>query len=113
MSSSSTGDERRLVRPHSELDRSREATIGIFCIIGASTSQLFFFKSNPPSFSSFFVILCELSKLPFVLFLVRVALTSISRLTATYPLGNLMARYLPKRRVLGVNLNPGKFSIKG
>lgn len=159
MSSSSTGDGRRLVWPQPELDWSREATIGssalcctlsagfavkadsllsqsqavpttddpslptltfrvvvlgsIFCIIGASTSQLFFFKSNPPSFSSFFVILCKLSKPPVVLLLVRVALTSVSLLTATYPLGNIMARYLPKRRVLGVNLNPGKFSIKG
>lgn len=82
-------------------------------MIGASTSQLFFFKSNPPSFSSFFVILCEVSNFPFVLSIVRVALTSVSLLTATYPLGNIMARYLPKRRVLGVNLNPGNFSIKG
>ncbi|KAL7415982.1 OPT oligopeptide transporter protein-domain-containing protein [Mrakia frigida] len=61
----------------------------IFCIIGASTSQLFFFKSNPPNFSSFFVIL------------------------SSYPLGNAMARFLPNRRVrfLG-ELNPGPFSIK-
>lgn len=29
----------------------------ILCIFGASISQLFFFKSNAPSFSSFFIIL--------------------------------------------------------
>jgi len=41
------------------------------CILGAAISQLFFFKSNAPSFSSFFIILIAL------------------------PLGKLFARFLP------------------
>ncbi|WVR09034.1 OPT family small oligopeptide transporter [Kwoniella sp. DSM 27419] len=62
-----------------------------FCILGASASQIFYFKSNAPSFSSYFVVL------------------------ATYPLGHLMAneRLIPRgKRVLGWELNPGRFSIK-
>ncbi|OCF40952.1 OPT family small oligopeptide transporter [Kwoniella heveanensis CBS 569] len=62
-----------------------------FCILGASASQVFYFKSNAPSFSSYFVIL------------------------ATYPLGHLLAneRLIPRgKRVLGWELNPGRFSIK-
>lgn len=53
--------------------------------------MVFYFKSNAPSFSSYFVIL------------------------ATYPLGRFMAneRFFPRRwRVLGVEINPGPFSIK-
>jgi hypothetical protein len=52
---------------------------------------MFYFKSNSPSFSSYFVIL------------------------ATYPLGHLMAseKLVARNRMfLGVNLNPGPFSIK-
>jgi hypothetical protein len=30
----------------------------------------------------------------------------------TYPLGKLAARWLPSRRLLGLELNPGPFSIK-
>ncbi|GAA5824811.1 hypothetical protein JCM5353_006907 [Sporobolomyces roseus] len=53
------------------------------CILGAAISQLFFFKSNAPSFSSFFIILIAL------------------------PLGKLFARYLPE------SLNhPAPFSKK-
>jgi hypothetical protein len=62
-----------------------------FCLLGASASQVFYFKSNAPSFSSYFVIL------------------------ATYPLGHFMAnkRVLPRGKTfLGVQLNPGPFSIK-
>lgn len=54
--------------------------------------QLFFYKSNSPSFSSYFVILVSL------------------------PIGRWMARTLPKRRVhvfrWSFDLNPGPFSIK-
>ncbi|GAA5961932.1 hypothetical protein JCM21900_001152 [Sporobolomyces salmonicolor] len=54
----------------------------ILCVLGASVSQLFFFKSNAPSFSSFFIILIA------------------------YPLGRWMERILPER------LNPGPFNKK-
>jgi hypothetical protein len=63
----------------------------IFCVMGASASQVFYFKSNAPSFSSYFVIL------------------------VTYPLGHLLAdeRVIGRNaRFLGFQLNPGKFSIK-
>ncbi|WVQ81284.1 OPT family small oligopeptide transporter [Cryptococcus sp. DSM 104549] len=62
-----------------------------FCILGASASQVFYFKSNAPSFSSYFVVL------------------------ATYPLGHLLAseKLVPRgKKVFGWELNPGKFSIK-
>ncbi|GAA6003702.1 hypothetical protein JCM10207_003554 [Rhodosporidiobolus poonsookiae] len=54
----------------------------VLCVFGAAVSQLFFFKSNAPSFSSFFVILIS------------------------FPLGKWMDRLLPD------NLNPGPFSKK-
>lgn len=59
--------------------------------MGAAASTIFYFKSNAPSFSSYFVIL------------------------ATYPLGHLLAneRIIPRHmRVFGIDLNPGRFSIK-
>ncbi|ORX39348.1 OPT oligopeptide transporter protein-domain-containing protein [Kockovaella imperatae] len=62
-----------------------------FCLLGASASQIFYFKSNAPSFSSYFIIL------------------------ATYPLGHGLAneRFIPRgQRFLGLELNPGPFSIK-
>ncbi|GFZ47101.1 hypothetical protein JCM24511_04843 [Saitozyma sp. JCM 24511] len=62
-----------------------------FCILGASASQVFYFKSNAPSFSSYFVVL------------------------ATYPLGHFLSneRFVPRGKwVLGMELNPGRFSIK-
>jgi hypothetical protein len=62
-----------------------------FCILGASASMIFYFKSNAPTFSSYFVIL------------------------ATYPLGRLMAseRFIKRgKRVWGLELNPGEFGIK-
>jgi len=52
---------------------------------------VFYFKSNAPKFSSYFIIL------------------------STYPLGHLLAneRILKRgRKVLGVDLNPGEFSVK-
>ncbi|PWN48094.1 hypothetical protein IE53DRAFT_212756 [Violaceomyces palustris] len=71
----------------------RALVIGtVFCVIGAAISQLFFYKSNSPSFSSYFVIL------------------------VTLPLGKWLARRLPDRRIgigrLSFELNPGPFSIK-
>ncbi|CED83030.1 Sexual differentiation process protein ISP4 [Phaffia rhodozyma] len=60
----------------------------VFCILGAASSQLFYFKSNPPSFSSYFVIL------------------------ASHPLGKFMAAYLPRKKLMGFSLNPGPFNIK-
>jgi hypothetical protein len=63
----------------------------VFCLLGASASQVFYFKSNAPSFSSYFVIL------------------------ATYPLGHLLANERIVRRgsrLFGIQLNPGPFSIK-
>lgn len=64
----------------------------LFTVLGAGMSQLFFYKSNAPSFSSYFVIL------------------------VTLPLARWMARVLPDRQVniLGFrfNLNPGPFSVK-
>lgn len=62
-----------------------------FCILGAAASMVFYFKSNAPGFSSYFVIL------------------------ATYPIGHIMAseRLIPRdKRLLGINLNPGRFSVK-
>lgn len=66
------------------------------CILGASISQLFFFRSNAPSFSSFFITL------------------------VAYPLGQLLASILPEKKVkIGVGswswrvqLNPGPFTKK-
>lgn len=64
----------------------------LLCILGASVSQLFFFKSNAPSFSSFFIILIS------------------------FPLGKLLASTLPPIEccLFGqtFNLNPGPFSKK-
>lgn len=54
----------------------------ILCIVGASVSQLFFFKSNAPSFSSFFVILIA------------------------FPLGHALTHILPE------SLNTGPFNKK-
>jgi hypothetical protein len=53
------------------------------CLFGASVSQLFFFKSNAPSFSSFFIILLSL------------------------PLGRLAAATFPE------SINPGPFVSRG
>ncbi|KAI5475497.1 hypothetical protein MNV49_001311 [Pseudohyphozyma bogoriensis] len=66
----------------------------ILCIFGAAVSQLFFFKSNAPSFSSFFIILLA------------------------FPLGHLCANHLPDREYsffenrVRFSLNPGPFSKK-
>lgn len=64
----------------------------VFTVLGAGMSQLFFYKSNAPSFSTYFVIL------------------------VTLPLGRWLARMLPDRElsVMGwrLNLNPGPFSVK-
>jgi len=62
-----------------------------FCVMGAAASMMFYFKSNSPSFSSYFVIL------------------------ATYPIGNALASeklITRHKKVMGINLNPGPFSIK-
>lgn len=72
----------------------RAVVIGsFFAALGAAVAQLFFFKSNSPGFSAYFVILI------------------------TLPLGRWCARTLPERTIriplLGdVDLNPGDFSIK-
>ncbi len=63
------------------------------CVLGAAVSQLFFYKSNSPGFSAYFVILVSL------------------------PIGRWMARVLPAWTIripfLGdIDLNPGPFSIK-
>ncbi|WFD22648.1 hypothetical protein MEQU1_001322 [Malassezia equina] len=64
----------------------------LFTILGAGMSQLFFYKSNAPSFSSYFVIL------------------------VTLPLARWMAKVLPDRvvNIFGwrFQLNPGPFSVK-
>lgn len=44
--------------------------------------------SSAPSFSVYFIIL------------------------VSHPLGHLMARYLPQRKIMGVQLNPGEFNVK-
>ncbi|GAA5934611.1 hypothetical protein JCM3775_002003 [Rhodotorula graminis] len=54
----------------------------VLCVFGASVSQIFFFKSNAPSFSSFFIILLS------------------------FPLGRLSDRFFPERLV------PGPFGKK-
>ncbi|KAM0786339.1 hypothetical protein ACM66B_001811 [Microbotryomycetes sp. NB124-2] len=54
----------------------------ILCVLGAAVSQLFFFKSNAPSFSSFFIILIA------------------------FPLGHALTRVLPE------SLNTGPFNKK-
>ncbi|WWC91168.1 OPT family small oligopeptide transporter [Kwoniella dendrophila CBS 6074] len=62
-----------------------------FCLLGACSSMVFYFKSNAPQFSQYFVIL------------------------ATYPLGHFLAdeRIIPRgKKVLGWGLNNGPFSIK-
>ncbi|WRT69105.1 OPT family small oligopeptide transporter [Kwoniella shivajii] len=62
-----------------------------FCVLGACSSMVFYFKSNAPQFSQYFVIL------------------------ATYPLGHVLAneKMIPRgKSILGWELNPGKFSIK-
>lgn len=71
----------------------RAIAIGsFFCVMGAAISQLFFYKSNSPSFSSYFVILVSL------------------------PIGKWLARKLPDVAVQvgpwSFELNPGPFSIK-
>lgn len=64
----------------------------IFTVLGAGMSQLFFYKSNAPSFSSYFVIL------------------------VTLPLARWMARFLPDSVVnlfgWRFRLNPGPFNVK-
>nr|XP_019009874.1 OPT family small oligopeptide transporter [Kwoniella pini CBS 10737]OCF48655.1 OPT family small oligopeptide transporter [Kwoniella pini CBS 10737] len=62
-----------------------------FCILGASSSMVFYFKSNAPQFSQYFVIL------------------------ATYPLGHVLAneKLISRgKKLFGWELNPGRFSIK-
>ncbi|GAA5981396.1 hypothetical protein JCM11641_005307 [Rhodosporidiobolus odoratus] len=54
----------------------------VLCVFGAAVSQLFFFKSNAPSFSSFFIILIS------------------------FPLGKWLDKILPD------SLNPGPFNKK-
>lgn len=72
----------------------RVVVIGsMFAVLGAGVAQLFFYKSNSPGFSSYFVILVSL------------------------PMGRWLARNMPYRTVrvplIGpVELNPGDFSIK-
>lgn len=72
----------------------RVVVIGsFFAVLGAAVAQLFFYKSNSPGFSSYFVILVSL------------------------PVGRWLARRVPNRTVYiplvgGVELNPGDFSIK-
>ncbi|EPQ31156.1 uncharacterized protein PFL1_01344 [Pseudozyma flocculosa PF-1] len=71
----------------------RALVIGsFFCVIGAAVSQLFFYKSNSPSFSTYFVILISL------------------------PVGKWLARKLPDKTIWigpwSFELNPGPFSIK-
>ncbi|WFD06451.1 hypothetical protein MVES1_001796 [Malassezia vespertilionis] len=65
---------------------------GLFTVLGAGMSQLFFYKSNSVSFSSFFVTL------------------------VTLPLMKWMARVVPAKeiRVFGfpIQLNPGMFNAK-
>lgn len=59
--------------------------------MGAAASTIFYFKSNAPSFSGYFVIL------------------------ATYPLGKGFAseRLIPRhKRLFRIDLNPGPFSVK-
>lgn len=64
----------------------------ILCVFGAAVSQLFFFKSNAPGVSAFFIIL------------------------VSYPLGRAMARVLPDRQLTAFghsfSLNPGPFTKK-
>ncbi|KAE8231706.1 hypothetical protein CF326_g3273 [Tilletia indica] len=65
----------------------------LLCMLGAAVAQTFFYKSNSPSFSSYFVIIVSL------------------------PTGRWLARALPPRimRVPFIgsfSLNPGPFSIK-
>ncbi|KAK0553947.1 hypothetical protein OC845_000936 [Tilletia horrida] len=65
----------------------------VLCILGAAVAQTFFYKSNSPSFSSYFVILISL------------------------PTGRWLARALPPKIVRlpfvgSFSLNPGPFSIK-
>ena len=65
----------------------------VLCVIGAAVSQLFFYKSNSPSFSSYFVILISL---PIVRWLARVT-----------------PHYTLRLPLLGsIRSNPGHFSIK-
>ncbi|KAJ9099235.1 hypothetical protein QFC21_004115 [Naganishia friedmannii] len=59
----------------------------VFCVLGAAASQVFYFSEIPCLGSIYFVLL------------------------TTYPLGHLMAQYMPRTTVLGVNLNPGPFGI--
>ncbi|KAE8214885.1 hypothetical protein CF327_g1737 [Tilletia walkeri] len=65
----------------------------LLCVLGAAVAQTFFYKSNSPSFSSYFVIIVSL------------------------PTGRWLARALPPRIVRvpfigSFSLNPGPFSIK-
>ncbi|KAF8340507.1 OPT oligopeptide transporter protein-domain-containing protein [Cantharellus anzutake] len=65
----------------------------VMCTLGASISQLFYFKSNAPSFSAYFVLL------------------------VSYPMGRWMARILPEWNVslfghFSFSLNPGPWSVK-
>ncbi|WFD43298.1 hypothetical protein MPSI1_001959 [Malassezia psittaci] len=71
----------------------RSVVLGsLFTILGAGMSQLFFYKSNAPVFSSYFVIL------------------------VTLPMARFMANTLPDRTVSifgwSFRLNPGPFSAK-
>lgn len=71
----------------------RSVVLGsVFTVLGAGMSQLFFYKSNAPSFSSYFVIL------------------------VTLPLARWMAHALPDRTInlfgWRFQLNPGPFSVK-
>ncbi|WFC99208.1 hypothetical protein MYAM1_001952 [Malassezia yamatoensis] len=71
----------------------RSVVLGsLFTVLGAGMSQLFFYKSNAPVFSSYFVIL------------------------VTLPMARFMANWLPDRTInifgWSFRLNPGPFSAK-
>lgn len=41
-----------------------------------------------------------------------ISIQSLVPLLLTFPLGNLWAAYMPRKRIFGVSLNPGPFSMK-
>ncbi|KAJ9116430.1 hypothetical protein QFC22_004872 [Naganishia vaughanmartiniae] len=107
----------------------------VFCVLGAAASQVFYFSkgatlpcecriTHTKAFSVYPAMTCNRIKVsriracPSSLFTLCSLETSSAPsfsiyfvLLTTYPLGHLMAQYVPRKTVFGVDLNPGPFGI--
>jgi hypothetical protein len=82
----------------------------IWAILIPGTNQFFFFRY--PSVSVTPVCASTLLELMLYPKLIRNPYEQLIPLLASFPIGRLWARYVPKVTIFGAELNPGPFSIK-